>query len=400
MKRKNGRGLAVSLLVLMLTASAALANTLEVAGASVTATNHLLVFFWDADKEQLLQTPTNDPAVDVTAITQQQIAGPVVRWRTRGEQFDLEYIAGVNPLGHLLVFSWSRQAASAEDWHFVNVSSFFAEQNCILIPSAGPSGKPISPTAVSTLRSDDCSVRIAGPLTYWQTPDGPFLVDHLAGVTPKGNLQVFFLSTQSNPEQGWQAVNVSALTQQRAFGPLTSWQAQEGRFNVEHVATASPDGDLVVFSWNPATDWQVLNVSNQIELKTGTRPEITGPLTSWQSAGLLGLGAIAHVAGTSPSGDLLVVFHNPVLEDLVFGRPPTWQFVNVSERTQQKIKACTRDAEPPCGVMDSWMAKSGDELTTAVVQGDLIAVFYSLAVDQDTRWGVCDIDLKACSNPR
>jgi hypothetical protein len=286
-----------------------------------------------------------------------------------GGQADL---AGVDPFGHLLVFSWSTDA-DLDDWHFIDLSS-----------------------AVSA------GTVLAGPIATWETSDGPFLVDHIAGVSPNDELVVFYWSTQAASENEWNAVNVSVLTRQKAVSPLTNWQTQEGQFKVEHVAGASPEGDLLVFSWNPATDWQVLNVSNQIDLKTATRPEIAGPVTSWQSRiPLLGsLGTVDHVAGTSPSGDLLVVFRNLGL-DLILSLPPTWQFVNVSERTQQKIEACVSGAEPPCGVMDSWVAQNGDEIITAVAPGDQIAVFYSLAADRrDTRWGVCNISITACSNPR
>jgi hypothetical protein len=342
----------------------AAAQSVEVAGVSVTATNDLLVFLWLADEGRLT------PPVDVSAITHQKIGGPIVRWRTKGSQFDLERVAGVDPNGHLLVFSWSTGANTVADWHFVDLSS-----------------------AVSA------GTVLAGPITMWQTPDGPFLVDHIAGVSANGELVVFYWSTQAASENEWNAVNVSVLTRQKAVSPLTSWQIQEGQFNVEHVAGASPEGDLLVFSWNPATDWQVFNVSNQIDLKTATRPEIAGPLTSWQSRiGILGsLGIVEHVASTSPSGDLLF-FGKSGLASALTGSP-NWVFVNVSERTQQKIQACTPDAEAPCGVMESWIT-NGDEFITAVVPGDLIAVFYSLALDQDTRWGVCDIaDTNSCVQP-
>jgi hypothetical protein len=368
MKLKLATTLAISLLAIISIAPMAAAQSIEVAGTSVTATNDLLVFLWLADEGRLTSP------LDVSAITHQKIAGSVVRWRTRGSQFDLERVAGVDPNGHLLVFSWSTGANTVEDWHVLDLSS-------------GVSGGTV----------------LAGPITTWQTPDGPFLVDHIGGVSPNGELVVFYWSTQAASENEWNAVNISALTRQKAVSPLTSWQTQEGQFNVEHVAGASPEGDLLVFSWNPATDWQVLNVSNQIDLKTATRPEIAGPLTSWQSRiPLLGsFGTVDHVAGVSPSGDLLVLFRNPGL-DLILGRPPTWQFVNVSERTLQKLEACVSGAEPPCAMMDSWAENNGDEFIAAAVPGDLIAVFYSLAADhQDTRWGVCDMaDTNSCVQPQ
>jgi len=203
MKIKFGTTLAISLLAMTLTIPATVAQSIEVAGASVTASNDLLVFLWIADEGRLT------PPVNVSAKMHQKIVGPIVRWRTKGSQFDLERVAGVDPNGHLLVFSWSTGANTVEDWHFVDLSS------------------AVSPGTV-----------LAGPITTWQTPDGPFLVDHIAGVSPNGELVVFYWSTQAASENEWNAVNVSVLTQQKAVSPLTSWQTQEGQFNVEHGAMA------------------------------------------------------------------------------------------------------------------------------------------------------------------
>jgi hypothetical protein len=46
-------------------------------------------------------------------------------------------------------------------------------------------------------------------------------------------------------------------------------------FTVEHLAGQSPTGDLLVFFWSPRADWQVVNVS------AITGQQIAGPVTSW-----------------------------------------------------------------------------------------------------------------------
>jgi hypothetical protein len=385
MKRKSGRLLAISSLILLLSFSITSAQAMEVAGASATTTGNLLVFFWSTERSQL-------EVVDVSASTRRKVSGSVVRWRTREQESDVEHVAGVSPGSELLVFSWSTQASSVHDWRVVNVSTV-TQRICRILPADHNLLVALRP------RPADCSAKILGPVTYWQTPDGPFVVDHIAGVSPSGELQVIYWSTQANSEEDWQLVNVSALTQRKASGPLTNWQTQEGRFNVEHVAAASPDGDLLVFSWSPATDWRVFNASGFTPI--GIRPRIAGPLTSWKTYDPgLGLGTVDHVAAASPSGDLLVFFRRVGL-DLVLNRAPTWQFVNVSGRTQQKIEACTQVGGPPCGVMDSLVAENGDEIITAVEPGNQISIFFSLAADRrDIRWGVCDITKRACTNPR
>src|SRR5712671_4999513 len=47
--------------------------------------------------------------------------------------------------------------------------------------------------------------RIWSPLASWQTPDGPYVVEHLAGKTFDGDLLVLFRSARHN----WQMVNAS-----------------------------------------------------------------------------------------------------------------------------------------------------------------------------------------------
>src|SRR5687768_11131199 len=89
--------------------------------------------------------------IDVTAITGQEVVGPVTSWMTQDGPFTVEHLAGRSPRGDLLVFFWSPRA----DWQVVNVSAITGQQ-------------------------------IAGPVTSWVTQDGPFTVEHLAGRSPRG----------------------------------------------------------------------------------------------------------------------------------------------------------------------------------------------------------------------
>jgi hypothetical protein len=107
----------------------------------------------------------------------------------------------------------------------------------------------------------------------------------LAGASPDGDLLVFFWSPQMKTEADWQVVNVSEKTGQQIAGPLTSWQVPDGPFLVEHLAGPSPTGDLLVFFWSPQTDWQVVNVS------AITKLQIAGPVTSWVTDGVEQLAA-------------------------------------------------------------------------------------------------------------
>jgi hypothetical protein len=84
-------------------------------------------------------------------------------------------------------------------------------------------------------------------------------------------LLVFFWS----PQADWQVVNVSRITGQQVVGPVTNWQTQDGPFTVENLAGVSPSGDLLVFFWSPRADWQVVNVSRI------TGQQVVGPVTSY-----------------------------------------------------------------------------------------------------------------------
>lgn len=157
---------------------------------------------------------------------------------------------------------------------------------------------------------------VTGPVTSWDTPDGPYIVEHLAGPSPTGDLVVFFRS----PVIDWSVVNVTALTGQSVAGSVTSWQAQSGPYLVEYLAGPSPTGDLLVFFWSPQADWQVINVT---EL---TGQKVVGPFTSWQAQE--GANTVEYLAGASPTGELLVFSRSPNAD---------WQVVNVTESTGQSI---------------------------------------------------------------
>jgi hypothetical protein len=173
--------------------------------------------------------------------------------------------------------------------------------------------------------------KIAGPVARWQTPDGPYLVEHLAGQNHNGDLLVFW----SSPQTDWQVVNVSGITGQQIAGPVTSWQTQDGPYLVQHLAGQSPTGDLLVFWWSPQTDWQVVNVSGI------TGQQIAGPVTSWQTQD--GPYLAEHLAGQSPTGDLLEFWWSPQTD---------WRVVNVSGITGQQI----------AGPVESWVTGNAEQL--------------------------------------
>jgi len=94
---------------------------------------------------------------------------------------------------------------------------------------------------------------IVGPMSSWQIPNGPYLIEHLSGKDPNGDLLVFYWM----PGQDWKVVNVTQKTGQKVTDSVISWVIN----NVEHLAGQGPNNSLFVFSWAPSTNWRVVNVS-------------------------------------------------------------------------------------------------------------------------------------------
>jgi len=160
---------------------------------------------------------------------------------------------------------------------------------------------------------------VVGPVESWQTQDGPYTVEHLAGRSPNNDLLAFWWS----PQADWQVVNVSNISGQKIAGPVTSWQTYVEAYdvNVEHLAGRSPDGDLVVFWWSPRDDWQSVNVSDI------TGQKIAGPVTSWLTQD--GPYTVEHLAGPSPDGSLVTFFWSPRSD---------WQAIDVSELANGRLE--------------------------------------------------------------
>jgi hypothetical protein len=102
-----------------------------------------------------------------------------------------------------------------------------------------------------------------------------------------------------SPQDDWHAVNVSAKTGRRVSTAPTSWVTPDGAGGtVEHLAARGLAGELLVFYWTPASDWQVVDVTR----KTGQL--VAGEVTSWTSQD--GPVLVEHLAGPSPDGSLVV----------------------------------------------------------------------------------------------
>ena len=204
---------------------------------------------------------------------------------------------------------------------------------------------------------------VTGPVTSWQTANGIYTAEHLAGQTPQGDLLIFWRQPDG---VGWRVVNVTEITGKRIFSPLTSWQTPNGPYNVELLAGRSPDNDLLVFFWQPdGRDWRVVNVSEI------TGKQISGSVTSWQTPN--GPYNVGHLAGRSPDNDLLVFFWQPDGRD--------WRVVNVSNLAGKKIV----DAPRAYQILNN---KENVEMIAARgVEGELLQFWWKPSRD----WQVLDL---------
>ena len=271
----------------------------------------LIVFYWEPGADW--------KAVNVTSKTGQKVASAATSWQTRNGDLIVEHLAAQAPNGDLIVFYWEPGA----DWKAVNVSSKTGQ-------------------------------KVASAATSWQTRNGDLIVEHLAAQAPNGDLIVFYWE----PGADWKAVNVTSKTGQKVASAATSWQTRNGDLIVEHLAAQAPNGDLIVFYWEPGADWKAVNVTS----KTGQK--VASAATSWQVPN--GNQIVEHLAAQAPNGDLIVFYWEPGAD---------WKAVNVTSKTGQKVASAAT----------SWQTRNGDliveHLAAQAPNGDLIVFYWEPGAD-------------------
>jgi M6 family metalloprotease-like protein len=259
--------------------------------------------------------------VDVSRITGVRVVGPPVSWQTRNGPFNVEHLAAVTAANELYVFWWSPQ----HDWQAVNVTAKTGQ-------------------------------RVLGGLTAWQTPNGPFNVEHLAGRSPDGRLIVFWWS----PAHDWQAVDVTAKTGRKIAGAPVSWQTPNGPMIVEHLAARGPQDELLTFWWSPARDWQVIDVTARTGRKAAHDP------TAWLSRN--GPMLVEHLAAASPDGTLSVFWWSPAHD---------WQALDVSRIAGGSA----------AGRTVSWLAGDVEHVAVRGANDQLFVYWWTPA----TNWRLVDV---------
>src|SRR5262245_32981567 len=208
------------------------------------------------------------------------------------------------------------------------------------------------PTSVDVTKIT--GAEIVGSLVSWQTTNGPFNVEHVAAITQTNELLVFWWS----PRHDWQVVNVTTKTGQHVKEGCAAWRTPNGPLLVEHLAAVATNGDLIVFWWSPAHDWQAVNVS----AKTGKR--VNGAPVSWITPN--GPLLVEHLAARGQHNELLVFWWSPAHD---------WQVVDVTQKTGRAI------AHDPT----AWLAHNGpllvEHVGAASPDGTLSVFWWSPAHD-------------------
>lgn len=274
------------------------------------------------------------------------VIGPATSWSTLNGNILVEGLAAADQDGKLIMFYWY----PGSDWKAVNITEKTGQTIAVERPeywlftdTTGPFEKLAAPAPngdllvfawraetdwQATNLSSLTGKKITGPVTAWVTPFGSDYVEHLAARATNDDLLVFYRQTGG----AWQVVNVTALTGQKVGGPATSWTLEGGLEVIERLAAPASNGDLLLFTYQPSTDWQVTNLT-QI-----TGQSVGGPATDW----IAPTGPHAeNLAAPAPNGDLVIFSSDPI--------EGGWHVTNVTSVTGQKVS----------GPATNWQTQSG-----------------------------------------
>ncbi|MFQ5858339.1 MAG: DNRLRE domain-containing protein, partial [Anaerolineae bacterium] len=274
------------------------------------------------------------------------VIGPATSWTTLNGNVLVEGLAAADQNGKLIMFYWY----PGSDWKAVNITEKTGRTIAVERPeywlftdTAGPFEKLAAPAPngdllvfawraetdwQATNLSSLTGKKITGPVTAWVTPFGSDHVEHLAARATNNDLLVFYRQTGG----AWQVVNVTTLTGQKVGGPATSWTLEGGPEVIERLAAPAPNGDLLLFTYQPSTNWQVTNLSQITGQKVG------GPATDWIAPS----GPRAeNLAAPATNGDLVIFYSDPI--------EGGWHVTNVTSITGQKVSGPATDWQTQSG---------------------------------------------------
>lgn len=305
------------------------------------------------------------------------VIGPATSWVTPDGDVLVEHLAAADGDGNLILF----YSYPGSDWKAVNITEKTGRTIAVERPESwvfndtvGPVEKLAAPAPNGDLlvfawrTETDWQVtnvsattgrKIIGPVTTWVTPNGDQFVEHLAARATSDDLLVFYRLTGGS----WNVVNITALTGQKVGGPATSWTLEGGFELVERLAVPAPNGDLILFSFMPSTNWQATNLTQL------TSQKVSGPATDWLDP------VVKHekLAAPAPNGDLVVFSYDPIE-----GR---WHVTNITSITGVRVG----------GPATNWITPDGSDWVEHVAapgQNQHLYVFYKAT---GGTWRVVDV---------
>jgi len=293
------------------------------------------------------------------------VVGPATSWATHNGDVLVEHLAAADQDGNLILFYWF----PGSDWRAVNITEKTGRviaverpESWVFEDAVGPVEKLAVPApngdlvvfswrAETDWQTTDVSSttgrQITGPVTAWVTPNGDQSVEHVAARATNDDLLVFYRQTGG----AWKVTNVTAITGQKVGGPATSWTLDGGSELVERLAAPAPNGDLLLFSFTPGTNWEVTNLTRLTGQKVG------GPATSWLDPNF----GTEKLAAPAPNGDLVIFRYDPIER--------SWDVRNLTSITGIRVG----------GPATNWVTPDGDhwvEHVAAPGQNQHLYVFY------------------------
>lgn len=302
---------------------------------------------WKCNLEDVSPGPGSTPAsgsslsgkmLAISATGLEGAIGPPTNWSTQNDGVTVDHVAAADKDGHLVLF----YSYPESDWKAVNVmektqtaiasnvrpeSWVFPDGQNVLERIAAPS--PSGDLLLFTWHSGSdwtatnltaiTNKKIVGAVTSWQVPLGDRMVEHIGARGIDNHFLVFWRIAGGD----WGLVDVSALTGgQQAGDSGTSWTQNSGSEWAEFVAMPDPTGDLILFTFKPSTNWQVQNISQM----TAAKQKVGGAAVHWSApAGL----QTEYMAAPAPNGDLLLFYQDP-LEHV-------WLVQNITAITAQGV---------------------------------------------------------------
>jgi len=306
--------------------------------------------------------------------------GPATSWSSLNGDVVIDHLAAADENGKLMLF----YSYSGSDWKAVNVSEaagvtvaitrpeswvFTDTADLILERLAAPApngdlqlftwhaGSDWEATNLSTTMGR----QITGPVTSWSVPAGSTLVEHIGARATNNDFLVFYRYATGN----WGLVNVTSLTGQQVGGPGVSWIYNLGSEYGEYVAAPAPNGDLILFTFEPSTDWTVKDLTSL------TGQKVAGPATHWVAPTSL---RTEYLAAPASNGDLVVFYTDPI--------EGGWHVRNLTNETGQKV----------AGPATNWLVQDsgGTWWTHLAAEGPdgHLYVFYTYT---GGRWAIVDV---------